>query len=276
MSYKEVYEENQKNYEESNRLIFKKFLVTFKEETKLSIDNLMRIYKIDSNDPAEEFYFLKWVLFNYGHKYISYFYSLLENMGYDLYSEIIDTMKLIGKDTNDKVSSDILAYTMISPYINGITIPKNKPGLVIIHSDELGDYTFYPSRVYLNNNEKALNLINDFITERYCHQISWEMMKHFDKCQLITSLLPLYFEGTHYHTVIRDNRGLIIDSANDAVYTEEVRDFLFKGKDICTTKKEELEKELNLAMEVEDEESKIIDFPPAMLLALYNQSKILH
>ena len=85
--------------------------------------------------------------------------------------------------------------------------------------------------------------------------------------------MPSYFEGTHYHTVLRDNEGLIVDAAMEAVYTEDTRDMLFKADDICLTKKEEMDEKLNLAIEAEDEKSKNIDFPNAMLLTLYEQSR---
>ncbi len=275
MGYNDIYRDNQEKYEDSNRLIFKQFLDQFKEMTKLNMDNLMHLYQVDTSDPAKEFYFLRWALFNYCHRCIPYFYELLEDMGYDMYSEIMDTMNLIGKDTYSIVDPETVAYALISPYINGITTHKDKPGMVTIHSDDLGDYSFYPLRIYLKENKSALNIINKYEKARFCHQMSWEMMNHFDKCQLITSLLPSYFEGTHYHTVAKDDAGFIVDCAMEAVYTEEMRDYLFKPKDICVTDKSDLDGKLKEAMENEDEESKLIDFPPAMLLTLHEQSKAL-
>lgn len=273
MGYNDIYEENQGKYEISNRTIFSKLLAEFKKNTGLNIDHLTRAYAIDTSDSAKEFMFLKWVIFTYQQKYISYFYELLDSLGYDMFSEVIDTMKLIGKDSKETISPDVIEYALISPYIDGITIHKSHAGLVTIHSEELGDYDFYPSRLYLQDNANALGLINDYLTAGFCHQISWHMMNHHDKCELITSLLPSYFEGTHYHTVVKLDSGMIIDSANEAVYDETTRDYLFKGKDICKTDKEDLNKRLEEAKEAEDEASKIIDFPDAMLLTLHEQTK---
>lgn len=273
MGYREIYDTYQEEYEKSNRVKFRAFLNAFKEETRLNIDYLMNAYQIDKSDAACEFYFLKWALFNYSRQHIPYFFELLESFGYDMFSEVIDTMQLIGKDTQKSVDPEVTRYAMLSPYINGITVHNNKPGLITIHSDDLGDYSFYPSRVYLKDNEEAVKLINKYETSGFCHQMSWEMMNHLENGELITSLLPLYFEGTHYHTVLRDNDGLVIYPANEAVYSEDTRDILFKAEDVCTTKKEDLDSKLKLAIEAEDEGSKMIDFPNAMLLTLHEQSK---
>lgn len=273
MGYIDIYDKYQTQYEISNRIKFKEFLEAFTKDTGFSADNLMKAYKVNQDDLAQVFYFVKWVLFNYNRKYIPYFYELLDNFGYDMFSEVMDTMKLIGKDTHKDVDPDVISYALISPYVDKITVNKDKRGLVTIHSDELGDYSFYPSRVYLNDNKEALKLINKYETSTFCHQMSWELMNHHDKCTLVTSLLPSYFEGTHYHTVLRDNEGLIVDAAMEAVYTEDTRDMLFKADDICLTKKEEMDEKLNLAIEAEDEKSKNIDFPNAMLLTLYEQSR---
>ncbi|MCX4364880.1 MAG: hypothetical protein OSJ70_03825 [Bacilli bacterium] len=275
MGYKDIYDTYQEKYEKTNRLKFREFLEAFKRETGVDISTLARAYDIDTQDAAKEFCFLKWCLFNYNHKPLSYFYELLEDFGYDMFSEIIDTMSLIGKDTKVMIDPDVVNYAKISPYINRITVDNRKNGLVTIHSDELGDYSFYPSRVYLSNNTGALKLVNEYETAQFCHQMSWEMMNHFDKCELVTSLLPSYFEGTHYHTVLKNSEGLVVDAALEAVYTEETRDILFKAEDICLTPKEDLNAKLKLAIEAEDEESKKIDFPNAMLLTLHEQSKVL-
>lgn len=273
MGYKEIFDEHQTQYEKSNRIKFKAFLDIFKEETGLNIDHLADVHQIDMTDPVNEFYFMKWVLFNYSQKHIPYFYQLLEEMGYNLFSEVIEAMKTIGKETQDEVDPGVVEYVKISPYIDGITEHKDAPGLVTIHSEDLGDYSFYPSRVYLKGNKPALKLVNEFKTERFCHQMSWELVNCFDKCQLITSLLPSYFEGTHYHTIVKDDKGLIVDVANEAVYTEDTCDILFKPKDICVTEKADLDSRLEIATLEEDDESKKIGLPNAMLLTLHEQSK---
>lgn len=273
MGYKDIFRENQEKYEISNRIIFKKVLEIFKRETGLNVDHLLPVYQIDSSDPAQVFCFTKWFLFTNKQEYIPYFYKLLESFGYDMFSEVMDTIVLLGKNAEPRVHPDYVNYALISPYINRITVDNNKDGLVTIDSEELGTYSFYPSRFYLQDNEPAINLIKNYVTQGFCHQMSWAMMDHIDKCELVTSLLPSYFEGTHYHTVLRNEEGLIIDVANEAVYSEDVRDMLFKSKDICSTAKEDADSKLKLAIEAEDEESKTTEFPNAMLLTLHEQSK---
>lgn len=275
MGYREIYDEYQTQYEKSNRVKFRALLDVFKEETGLNIDDFAPVFQIDTTDAAKEFYFLRWFLFNHCNKYIPYFYELLESFGYDMFSEIIHTMTIIGEETDTIVDPQVIEYSKINPYIDNVTVDQNKGGLVTIYSEDLGDFSFYPSRVYLRNNADALKAINDFETLRQCHQISWKIAPDIDKCELITSLLPSYFEGTHYHTVLRDDKGMAIDASNQAVYTEDTRDMLFKANDICTTKQEDLDSKLQLAIEAEDEASKEEDFPEAMLITLHEQSKVL-
>ncbi|MDE5631068.1 MAG: hypothetical protein K2I70_05655, partial [Bacilli bacterium] len=129
MGYVEIYDKYQTKYETSNRIKFKAFLDIFKKETGINISSLASVYNVDITDPAKEFYFLKWVLFIYNRKYIPYFYELLDNFGYDMFSEVIDTMKLIGKDTHKNVASDIISYALISPYVDEITVDNGKKGL---------------------------------------------------------------------------------------------------------------------------------------------------
>lgn len=178
-------------------------------------------------------------------------------------------MKLIGRNTTNILCEEIKQYVLLSPYINGITIHQ---GLISIYS-EFGNFSFYSTRKYLQENQKALKMINDYITQGYCHHLSWQLLNYLEKANLVTSLLPAYFEGNYYHSVVRNQDGFIIDVANEIVYEEEMRDFLFKGHIVVETEKENLDKRLQEAILDEDEESKKLNFTSAMLLTLHKEYK---
>lgn len=185
-------------------------------------------------------------------------------------SEIINAMDLIGKNTINRLDDDIKAYIMLSPYIQGIS---NNAGQITIHSDEYGDYTFMSALKRFEENPVATDLIRKYITNTMCHQMSWELMKYVDDATLVTSLLPSYFEGNYYHTYIEEKEGRVIDIANNIAYPQELTDYLFKAHVVLKTMKTDMDKKLEMAIREEDEKSKQIDFPKAMLLVLHEESK---
>lgn len=106
-----------------------------------------------------------------------------------------------------------------------------------------------------------------------CHNASWKVIQYLKNASLITELLPYYFEGTFYHSVVRDANGMIIDLANSAVYNEEIRKKLYHGQIICETKKGYLEKKLDEAIRFSSKEDIEEDFSKPLLLALHKQLK---
>lgn len=224
---------------------------------------------IPMDDYCKQFFLLKYIVNLYYPQYICKFFQRLEKSGFDVSSEVIDAMKLIGRNTTNTLCEEVKQYVLLSPYINGITIHQ---GIISIYS-EFGNFSFYSTRKYLQENQKALKMINDYITQGHCHHLSWQLLNYLEKANLVTSLLPAYFEGNYYHSVVRNQDGFIIDVANEIVYEEEMRDFLFKGHIVVETEKENLDKRLQEAILDEDEESKKLNFTSAMLLTLHKEYK---
>lgn len=270
MGYNDIFYENEEKYMNLNQNQFKNFIELFRKETGIDASKLYEKEGIEKDDYISQFYYLKYIVYTYYPKFINVFFNLLDNCGYDLSSEIIEAMKLIGRNSTSILDEDIKQYILLSPYIDDIT---NNKGKFTIHSNDFGDYSFMSTKKYLENNKEAIKLIKGYYTALFCHQMSWEMMKYLDDASIITSLLPSYFTGTYYHTTIRNEDGIIIDIANESVFDDQTRDFLFKGKIICETKKEDLENCLNDALLNEDEEAKKVDYPNAMLLTLHEQWK---
>ena len=270
MKYKDIFYLKEEQYYAINQRHFKNFVESFKNEFRIDITELAKSEGIPNNDFVKQFYLLKYAINLYYPKYIPEFFARLEASGFDVSSEIVDAMKTLGVNTIDALDEDLKQYILLSPYIQGLSINQGK---IMIYSDEFGDYSFYSTRKYLLSNKKALAFIRKYVTQNYCHQASWSLIQYLDNANLLTSLLPAYFEGNYYHSVIRNQDGLIVDAANQVVYDEKTRDFLFKGNIVAETKKEHLNCQLQVAKEEEDHESKEIDFPKALLLALHRESK---
>lgn len=268
MGYCDIFYANEEQYYSVNQSRFKFFLDLFQKETGLNWRNLVANSDIENDDFTKIFYELRYIILLYFPKYISTFFKLLEEWGFDVSSEIIDAMKVLCRNTINYIDEGIKEYLKLSPAIDYIS---NDKGKITIHSDEYGDYSFCSIRKYLALNEKALWLIKNYETQGFCHQMSWELMNYLEQANLITTLLPSYFEGQYYHTVIRNQDGLIIDIANEAVYSDDMRDFLFKGHDVIETEKKDLKIKLSDAIASEDDKSKSINFPNAMLLALHKE-----
>lgn len=273
MGYSDIFYLKEERYYSINQRLIKRFLDIFKSETGLNWQSILEKTDIPTDDYRKIFFFLRYTIIMNCPKYIPIFFKILEDCGFDMSSEVIYAMKLIGKNTFNKLDCGLEHFILSSPVIDSVT---NKDGNITIFSEEFGNYSFISTRKYLYNNKRALFLIQRYLTEGYCHNISWELMKYLEDASLITSLLPSYFEGEYYHSVVRNSDGLIIDSANNIVIDDETRDYLFKSNDVVETRKENLEERLKEAIKDEDEESIKIDFPQALLLALHKESKKLN
>lgn len=267
MGYQDIFYQNEEQYYLSNQLHFKKFIEDFKVQTGIDVRMEAIRFGISPRDYRSMFFYLKYKVKLCYPSYISFFYQLLEDSGYDVSSLVIEAMKQLGKGPRDQ---DVFDYVKLSPYIDEVTTMKDK---VTIHSETFGDFSFLPLRTYFRENKKALYLLKYFQTIGCCHQMSWELIKTLENSRLITSLLPSYYVGTYYHTVICDQNEFIVDAANEIVYDQETQDFLFQGTIVSNTKKEELEVQLAKAVAFEDEESKKKQFPKALLLALHSEMK---
>lgn len=270
MRYKDIYYQKEEQYHSINQQHFKQFVESFTKDFKIDITEMTRKKGVQSNDYCKQFFILKYMVNLYYPQYIYEFFHRLEESGFDVSSEIVDAMKQIGRNTINTLNESVSQYVMLSPYINNVSINNGK---ITIYSDKFGDYSFYSTRNYLKENKKALKIINKYTTQGYCHHLSWELISYLEKVKLVTTLLPAYYEGNYYHSIVRNQDDFIIDVANEAVYDDDTRDLLFKGHIVVETEKENLDKRLQEAIMDEDEESKETDFVKAMLLTLHKESK---
>lgn len=167
MGYKDIFYQREEQYHSINQQHF-----------KIDITEMIRKKGIPSDDFCKQFFILKYMVNLYYPQYIYEFFHKLEESGFDVSSEIVDAMKLIGRNTINTLNESVKQYVMLSPYINDVAINNGK---ITIYSDEFGNYSFYSPRKYLQKNKKALKMINQFTTQGYCHHLSWELMTYLEK-----------------------------------------------------------------------------------------------
>ena len=82
-------------------------------------------------------------------------------------------------------------------------------------------------------------------------------------------LCPYLFQGSYYHSIIRDECNHYIDLANSIVYDDTIREEVLKGKIICETKKEDLDSALELVLEQFPDS--LNSFSKPLVLALHKE-----
>ena len=262
MNYYQIYWENEGKYISINNQKFRNFLKDFIEKT-----GLMKVEVLNfGQDYTELYYRIREFVLTKHPEYIPLFYQMLEERGFNMDDEILLLIRTIGKEM--ELQEETKEYFLLSLYIEEIEKQADK---YIIHSKQLGDYAFYTAYQYLINNPLAKNLLNTYFMEQNCHYASWELMKCLDGASLITCLLPSYFEGEYYHSIVQDKTGAYIDLAYGVVYDKETGDKLFLDKIISSVKKEDMAATFSLAKQKEATVKS--DLPPTLILALYNKEQ---
>jgi hypothetical protein len=237
MGINELYYELEDKSADINLHKFQEFIDNFYNAIGNNLDKLV-VSDIGSDCPIEKFYYIKYLVCTYLKKYREVFYQVLESTGYNMKSELIDMMKLMGKTNDAKYDGELLNYVLENPYVNCITFDGD---VIIIRSDKLGDISFISPSTYFKNNSEALNIVNGK-TDHLCHLVSSELLECVDNSKIITSLMPSYFEGTYLHSYIKDDKGFIIDGANQVVLLNDDYNRLFEPSIITECSKEELYK----------------------------------
>ncbi len=266
MNYYQIYENNEGKYLAINDQKFKEFIVNFNKQTKIIKSDILDDF---TSQYVELYYRIRSFVLTKYPEYITLFYQMLNQAGFNLEDEIFLTMRIIGRELETNISKDWQEYLLLSPYIDNI---MSQNGKFIINSKEFGDYAFYPACNYLQDPE-IRNLLLCYLGSNYCHQSSWELIKQLNNANLVTLLMPYYFVGNYYHSVVRDVNGFYIDLVNGCVYDEMMGEKLFSQNIVSEIRKEDLELRLDKAQQEESAESKNADLPPALVLALHNQSQ---
>lgn len=238
MSGNELYYQLEERSSDINLKRFQSFIDEFYSAIGHNLDSLV-VGDIGTDEPTEKFYYLRYLVSTYLKKYINVFYEVLEKCGYNLKSEIIDNMKILGKETNIKYAFDVIEYVKLNPYVDDVIVSGEQ---IIVKSEKLGDQIFMGVKNYLSNNRGALRIVSGKI-DHMCHTISTQLLDEIEDAKIVTSLLPSYFEGTYFHSYIVDKDDNVIDAINQIVMTRSDYEKLFEPEVVCELDKESLYKE---------------------------------
>lgn len=242
-----------------------KYISYNEEEARLFLREFQYIIKKDLTKKYNKDYtylqkfLLLWndILYNYPN-YKDIFYTLLIENNFNLFLDIILRLQKPIKDL------------VLSPLIQNISVNSN--GLVTVFSNKIGEFSFTKLKNYYSNNPKIIDFLKTNRLNNNCHYISWKFMSFINNSQLITILLPSYFIGTLFHSLIQDEHGMYIDIARNIAYDEESFKLL-NSKIVSTTTKEEMIYKLNFVKSQIDKKTKQEYYHNALLIALYEESK---
>ncbi len=265
MTYTQICDEYEGKWRISNHAIFHKFLEEFSAISGIDLSELAETYGVEKTDYTNLFWILHSYLFNHKPEMIPSFYQQLETYHFNLNNDYISLVRLVGHNTEDRLTPAVRNFLMRAPFIDDVS---DSNGKITIHSEKAGDISFYSTMRYFSEDFLIRYLLKNFPTIEECHNISWKLTKKLPGSTLVTSLVPMLFEGTHYHTVVRDASGFIVDAANGVVYEE--RDFhrLFQDEIVSETKHGDLEQCLSETSLMEGR-----SYASALVLALHNQKK---
>lgn len=267
LTYRQIFDEYEGKYRIQDKKIFGEVLEKFKQETGIDWRWIALDEHIEPTDYTTIFWLLHSKLFNIDEfrRLIPIFYKILEQYNYNLLEDYISFIRLVGTYSPHGIPNNVRNFISKAPYID--KIEDNKDGITI-HSEKLGNITFYSTSKYFSNNYFVGVLLRNHKVDRQCHNVSWALMDYMPGSTLVTSLIPSSFSGTAYHTVIRDRENLIVDAANSCVYSEDEYHKLFQDEIICETKVENSNEDFSKTSLLEGR-----GMANALVLALHQQQK---
>ncbi len=262
--FDKLYYENEERFKEINNNYFKSFVTYF--VNKYGITNFI---EDDPSDYINIFTDLKKYIYMYLPELVEPFYKELKKTGFNMVYNLFDDMYELGVTTNKKLQSKTVYHTKLSPHISDISYD----GKIKIESI-YGDVSFYSLKDYFSSrssfNLKKIIRNNDLSGD--CHGVSLSILDLLEDANLVTMLIPYYFEGTIYHSIVKTEDGLFIDAASYIVYDEKALNLL-NGRVISNTPKSEIENTLEEAISYSQDPFIQEKYNDTLVLALYNQSR---
>ncbi len=248
MTYQELFYQFEEQYYKENNAMFLMFLKEFLQEYQLPpLEKFAKVNHIDIQNGYRLFYCVIGYIYSYSPELVSPFYEKYLKFNGNLNACITNDMYVLGDTTSNKDKKFWCNALLNNPYIENITY-KNKEFKLELTSKE--KYSFYSIYDYLRSSLKTMHYFLRKHKDKLhgnCHNVSELLLKMINNTTLITELIPDYFVGTYYHTIVRDENGLFIDLAKHIVYDERVRNELFQGEIVCETKQEDFETALEEA-----------------------------
>ncbi len=263
MEFEEIFYQNEERYYDINNTKILAFINSFLAETNLYFPVC---------EEEDNYYSLLFSLKDYVYtcypEYISLFNQQLFDQGFSILHSLFYDMVTLGEHTNKKLPQVEKNKILLSPYIQQIHYENQKIYLEAMEKT----YSFYSIFDFFRTNFDAFSYIrkNRKNLDGNCHNQSWKFIKFCsEQASLVTMLCPYLFQGSYYHSIIRDECNHYIDLANSIVYDDTIREEVLKGKIIRETKKEDLDSALELALEQFPDS--LNSFSQPLVLALHKE-----
>lgn len=264
--FDKLYYENEERFKEINNNYFRNFITYF--VNKYDIKNFI---EDDPSDYINIFTDLKKYIHMYLPELIGPFYEELKKTGFNMIYNLFDDMYELGVTTNKKLQSKTVYHAKLSPHISDISY-DGKINIESIYAN----VSFYSLKDYFNSYFNSCFNLKKLIREKDlsgdCHRVSLSILDLLEESNLVTMLIPYYFEGTIYHSLIKTEDGLFIDAASYIVYDEKTLNLL-NGRIISDTPKSEIENTLEEAISYSQDPFIQEKYNNTLILALYNQSR---
>lgn len=262
-----VYYENEAKYLKVNNECFKKIIDLFCLNTGLDLSPIMGKSNMDYISLV---FYLDDYLCKSHPEYVSVLYGIMSKMGFNSLHHIYGYIKELSFEETSELNQDVRNSISGCSCVDDI---KLEDGNISVYSDLLGTFSAIRLRKYFEGNSSVLEYLNNTYLSNRCHHVSFELMAYIPGATLVTYLLPSYFLGTYYHSVVRDANGMVIDPVVGIVLDEDTRTRLFGGTIVTETKGSELLDRFLEADEVADDKWKEICSSPALTIAIHEQIK---
>ncbi len=266
MSFEEIFYEHEGKHREQNNKIFTQFIKEFEAKTGYDIGYLIFKEDVSFSDSEKLFWALHSDVFNNYPELIGIFYDLLKSYKFRMKADLISFIHLASMYTDGKLEDNVNDFLLKMPLIRQV---RCNSGRLTICVESMQEISFLPIRTYFKDNYFAKSFLNRATSISECHNLSWQLINFMNNAKLATYLLPMYFSGTYYHTVIKDRDGLIVDPANSSVFDSESFDRLMEGKIVCETPQAAMLRELNAAYESGEE----VKYANPLAIAFNKQKK---
>lgn len=164
-----------------------------------------------------------------------------------------------------KVREKLISSFSTLPYHQGIIwddkkieLSVNSSKIEVIKYDEIV------------NDPEIYGILNTIPLGNKCHVVVEELRKYFLDSYIITSELPLMFEGIMYHSYFKTSEG-VLDLSNNMFYPNDSFDKLINPKEILKVRSSEFEEFYNKTLN--DDNITPDDMAPVLTLALNNKLK---
>ena len=207
------------------------------QEKALRILNSEFFENIDkprSNIAESNLFYLKNYL--YGSDKQEVLFQLLEDSGFNAYSEIKHFIRELFVHRDIFLDDDAENQFAISRYINSPYIQsiERKGWYFEVESNQLGRYSFLSTEEYFKDDEWVIFYLRNAKLEGRCHENVEFLTERYPKLYSITSLCESMFEGnTYYHSYCYDSdTDNVIDLCSKLVMSKDMYDRLFRTEEI--------------------------------------------